>query len=112
MRDFRAALCSFGIGIAYDDFGAGQARLLELSEVPPDFLKFDRSLVKDEALASPSHRALLESLLRHAADAGVATVAEGLESPAAVEACRELGFTHLQGFHLGRPVFADQLPRR
>jgi len=112
MREFRAALGALGIGIAYDDFGKGQARLLELSEVPPDFLKFDHSLLKDEALASPSHRALLEKLIRHAADAGVSTVAEGLESAAAVDACRDLGFTHLQGYHLGRPVPADQLARR
>ena len=34
-----------GIGLAYDDFGTGQSRLTELAEIPPDFIKLDRSLV-------------------------------------------------------------------
>ncbi len=110
MRDFRQALRDLGIGLAYDDFGVGQSRLLELTEVPPDYLKFDRSLVRDEALASPGHRALLRTLLKHAADGGIATIAEGVETQAAVDACLALGFTHFQGYHFGRPVPVDALP--
>jgi EAL domain-containing protein (putative c-di-GMP-specific phosphodiesterase class I) len=112
MREFRDALRDMGIGLAYDDFGAGRSRLLELTEVPPDYLKFDRSLLQDSAIASASHRALLQTLLKHAADAGTATVAEGLETGASVEICRELGFTHFQGFYLGAPVGPEKLPRR
>jgi EAL domain-containing protein (putative c-di-GMP-specific phosphodiesterase class I) len=110
MRDFRQALRELGIGLAYDDFGAGQSRLLELTEVPPDYLKFDRSLVRAEALASPSHCALLRTLLKHAAEAGIATVAEGVENQASVDACLILGFTHFQGYHFGRPVRPEELP--
>jgi EAL domain-containing protein (putative c-di-GMP-specific phosphodiesterase class I) len=109
MREFRAALRDLGIGLAYDDFGAGQSRLLELTEVPPDYLKFDRSLVRESALCSDSHRSLVRTLVKHAADAGIATVAEGLESPESVDDCRSLGFTYLQGYHLGRPVSAEEL---
>jgi EAL domain-containing protein (putative c-di-GMP-specific phosphodiesterase class I) len=110
MREFRAALRDLGIGLAYDDFGAGQSRLLELTEVPPDYLKFDRSLVRESALCSDSHRSLVRTLVKHAADAGIATVAEGLESQESVDDCRALGFTYLQGYHLGRPVSAEELP--
>ena len=42
----RTQLSRSGVGIAYDDFGAGQARLLELAEVPPHYLKFDMSFVR------------------------------------------------------------------
>lgn len=111
MREFRAALRDLGIGLAYDDFGAGQSRLLELTGVPPDYLKFDRSLVKDIATSSASHRGLLRSLLTHAADTGIATIAEGLDDQETADICREIGFTHFQGFHLGRPVFPAELPR-
>jgi hypothetical protein len=41
----RSELAGLGIGLAYDDFGAGQARLLELAEVPPHFLKFDMRFI-------------------------------------------------------------------
>jgi EAL domain-containing protein (putative c-di-GMP-specific phosphodiesterase class I) len=109
MREFRAALHDLGIRLAYDDFGAGQSRLLELTEVPPDYLKFDRSLVQESALCSESHWSLLQTLVKHATEVGIATVAEGLESQEAVDACRDLGFTYLQGYHLGRPVAAEKL---
>lgn len=110
MREFRSALRDLNIGLAYDDFGVGQSRLLEMASVPPDYLKFDRSLLLDCALACSSHYALLQSLLKHASDCGVATVAEGLESREAVDACRELGFTYFQGNLLGWPVPREQLP--
>lgn len=110
MTEFRAALNDLQVGLAYDDFGVGQSRLLDIARVPPDYLKFDRSLLLESALACPNHYVLLQSLVRHAADCGVATVAEGLESQRAVDACRALGFTHFQGNYLGSPVPCDQLP--
>src|SRR5262249_51652394 len=100
-----------GIGLAYDDFGAGQSRLLELTGVPPDYLKFDRSLVKDIATSSAGHRSLLRSLLKHAADSGIATIAEGLDDQETADICREIGFTPFRGFPLGRPVSPAELPR-
>lgn len=109
MREFRAALRDLEIGLAYDDFGAGQSRLLELTEAPPDFLKFDRSLLEGNAIASVGRCTLLRTLLKHAADAGIATVAEGLEHQEMIDVCRELGFTHFQGYYLGRPMSHEAL---
>ena len=37
---------SLGLQFAYDDFGAGQARLLELTDIPPDYLKFDKAMIE------------------------------------------------------------------
>ena len=45
MAALRDRLSEINVGIAYDDFGAGQARLLELAEAPPHYLKFDRKFV-------------------------------------------------------------------
>jgi EAL domain-containing protein (putative c-di-GMP-specific phosphodiesterase class I) len=39
----------------------------------------------------------------------VKTVAEGIETAAEARACAELGFTHGQGFHIGRPLTIDQI---
>src|SRR5262249_46703695 len=41
MRTLQTQLRELNIGLAFDDFGAGQARLVELTEVRPDCLKFD-----------------------------------------------------------------------
>lgn len=101
-REFAAALHDLDIRLAFDDFGAGQSRLLELSQVLPDYLKFDRSLVKDLAPDCP-HFKLVESLHRNAVALGITTLAEGLETPESIAACTEMGFTLYQGFAFGRP---------
>ena len=107
--ELRAGLRDHRIGLAYDDFGAGQARLLELSEVPPDFLKFDMRFVQRLDDASESKRHLLKSLVEIASDLGVEPLAEGVETGEEAEACIELGFTHAQGYYYGRPLPIDQL---
>jgi len=91
------------IGIAYDDFGAGQARLLELAEVPPDYLKFDMSFIRGIDSAPVSRKSLLTSLLSVARGLIVQTVAEGVETAEEADACMRIGFTHAQGFFFGRP---------
>ena len=51
MRELGDRLADIGVRFAYDDFGAGQARLNELSEAPPHFVKFDMALVNGLASA-------------------------------------------------------------
>lgn len=98
----RTQLAKIGIGLAYDDFGAGQARLLELAEVPPHFLKFDQRFVRGIDEAPPSRRRLLASLVSVARDLLVYTVAEGVETEAEADVCAKVGFTHAQGYYFGR----------
>jgi len=99
----RTQLSRSGVGIAYDDFGAGQARLLELAEVPPHYLKFDMSFVRGIDTAPASRQRLLSSLVSVARDLLVYTVAEGVETAEEAEVCMRIGFTHAQGFFFGRP---------
>jgi EAL domain-containing protein (putative c-di-GMP-specific phosphodiesterase class I) len=99
----RLQLGRSGVGLAYDDFGAGQARLLELAEVPPHYLKFDMSFVRGIDSAPQSRKRLLTSLVQVARDLLVYTVAEGVETAGEAEVCMRIGFTHAQGFHFGRP---------
>jgi EAL domain-containing protein (putative c-di-GMP-specific phosphodiesterase class I) len=107
--ELRAGLREHGIGLAYDDFGAGQARLLELAEAPPDLLKFDARFVRGLDHAPESKHRLLRSLVAIARDLRVEPLAEGVETPGEAEACVDLGFTRAQGFHFGRPVPIEQL---
>jgi EAL domain-containing protein (putative c-di-GMP-specific phosphodiesterase class I) len=109
IAELRTGLKNRGIGLAYDDFGAGQARLLELGETPPDLLKFDVRFVRDLDRAPESKRRLLKSLVDMARDLGVEPLAEGVETAGEAEACIGLGFTRAQGYHFGRPVPIDRL---
>jgi EAL domain-containing protein (putative c-di-GMP-specific phosphodiesterase class I) len=105
----RTQLAKIGIGLAYDDFGAGQARLLELAEVPPHYLKFDMRFIHNIDQAPPSRRRLLASLVSVARDLLVYTVAEGVETEAEADVCSKIGFTHAQGYYFGRPRPVEEL---
>ena len=109
IAELRGLLLERNIALAYDDFGAGQARLLELTEAPPHYLKFDRRFVAGLDQAPAARRRILHSLLALARELLVKTVAEGIETAAEARACAEIGFTHAQGFYIGRPRPIEQL---
>lgn len=102
-RQFADALKNLGIQLAFDDFGAGQSRLLELAQVRPDYLKFDRSLVKDLGTSEAFHASLVRNLRDSAGALGIQTLAEGLETPESIAACHEIGFEYYQGYAFGKP---------
>ncbi len=109
IRKLREGLGELGIELAYDDFGAGQLRLNELVEVPPDYLKFDESLLRGVESAPAAKHRLLEALLKMAREVGIRTIGEGIETEAEAACCRQLGFDLAQGYHFGPPVPADRL---
>lgn len=103
LQELRKFLHDLNIGLAFDDFGAGQSRLEELLEVSPDVLKFDLSLVREIHLAPPRKQKMLEQLVRLTLDLGVTPLAEGVETQPDHEVCRQLGFRLGQGYHYGTP---------
>jgi EAL domain-containing protein (putative c-di-GMP-specific phosphodiesterase class I) len=103
----RSGLRELGIQLAYDDFGVGQSRLIELTEVPPDVLKFDAALIRNIDKGPASRHTLLSSMVRAASEMGIVTVAEGVETGAALETCRELGFDAAQGYFYSIPAPAS-----
>ena len=107
LRNVRQVTQDLKMGLAYDDFGAGQARLQELFEVPPDILKFDLKFVHGIAFSPPQHRATIASLIRIVRDLNVVPLAEGVETPEEAEVCQELGFELAQGYLFGRAETAS-----
>ncbi|MDJ0958427.1 MAG: EAL domain-containing protein [Arenicellales bacterium] len=104
MKSFGEELAQMGVELAYDDFGAGQARMLELVDVPVGYLKFDISLISDIDRVPQAHREMVSMLLTLARRMNISTLAEGVDRKEEVEVCKELGFDYLQGYHFGRPV--------
>ncbi len=114
MRALRVILNELDMRLAFDDFGAGQARLHDLADTPPDYVKFDIHLIRDIHLASNKRLTLLKSLVHMVQDLGIVTIAEGVEYEEELNTCRQLGFEMAQGFFFGRPApvedCADGLP--
>ena len=109
MLGLRNDLRKLDIQLAYDDFGAGQSRLAELLEVPPEVVKFDMSIVRDIDTAQPSKTAMVSSLVSMLKAEGVTCLAEGVETEAEAAACRALGFDLAQGYLFGRPAPASRV---
>ena len=109
MRELGDRLADIGVRFAYDDFGAGQARLNELSEAPPHFVKFDMALVNGLASAGARKQRVICDLVRLVIDLGSIALAEGIEAEADAELCRQMGFRLMQGYLFGKPVPAASL---
>jgi EAL domain-containing protein (putative c-di-GMP-specific phosphodiesterase class I) len=109
MREFSTELKNLQIELAYDDFGAGQGRLAELAEAPPNYLKFDRGLIASIDSAPPSKVQLVRTLLQYAQDLGVMTLAEGVETEGEARVCADLGFKLGQGYYYARPAAIESL---
>lgn len=104
MKQFRDRLAALDIALAFDDFGVGQTRLIELAKTPPDFLKFDVSLIRHIHLAPKRLHQMVLTFVKASKDLGIKTLAEGIECHDESETCRQLGFEYAQGYCYGRPA--------
>ncbi len=96
------SLIDRGIQIALDDFGTGYSALSYLSRIPHHRIKLDRSFVQD--LENPATAELIRAIIQSARAQGIKVTAEGIETDKQLRQVREFGFTHAQGFLIGRPV--------
>ena len=103
LKELRTATAALDISLAYDDFGSGQTRLMELAEVPPEVLKFDIKIIRGLPTASETHLATIRSLINIARDLNVIPLAEGVETEEEAGICKEIGFELAQGYLFGRP---------
>ena len=104
LRDLRA----LGLRVALDDFGAGASTFGYLKRLPLDDLKIDGQFVRG-LLTDPLDEASVRCFVDVARVVGLKTVAEGVESAAALDRLRSLGLDFAQGDHLHRPAPLDTL---
>jgi len=103
------ALGRLNIDLAYDDFGAGQARLLELLNIPPYAVKFDIALIRDLDKLSHNRREMVSLLVKVVKQGKALALAEGVSNAGELAVCRQLGFDLIQGFACGRPATLEEL---
>jgi diguanylate cyclase (GGDEF)-like protein len=103
-------LVATGIGVSVDDFGTGYSSLGLLKHLPVDELKIDRTFVRD-LLTDDADAAIVQSVVDLGGRLGLRTVAEGVEDAETLDRIAEYGVTVAQGFHIARPLPADELER-
>lgn len=95
-----------GLGVCVDDFGTGQLSLADLSRLPIDKIKLDRSLTAavDE---DPRALAIVEAAIAVGHKLGMAVAAGGVESMRASRLISDRRCDLLQGNLIGAPMPAE-----
>jgi diguanylate cyclase (GGDEF)-like protein/PAS domain S-box-containing protein len=109
-EDAVAKLRELGVRIAIDDFGTGYSSLSYLKRWRVDYLKIDRSFVRD-LVTDASDLAIVSAIVAMARHLNIQVVAEGIEGWQQLEKLRQLGCTLAQGFLFAKPVPHDQCAR-
>src|SRR5690606_15746081 len=99
---------ALGVNISIDDYGTGQSSLGYLQKLPASELKIDMSFVKT-LVADPRNAIMVRSTIALAHELGLKVVAEGIEDAACLERLRDTGCDTGQGWHIGKPMTADDL---
>ena len=104
------ALSDLGISLTIDDCsGSGSAELVR--ELPTTALKISRWVV--EGIPDDERRVELASAtIELGRELGLATIANGVESPGQLASLRDLGCRYAQGFLLSVPMPAEVLEER
>jgi EAL domain-containing protein (putative c-di-GMP-specific phosphodiesterase class I) len=104
LRELRAT----GLKIAVDDFGTGYSSLAYLRRLPVDVLKIDRTFTNEIEDGSPT-AVVVDLMIQIAHALGLVTVIEGVETPDQMHAILVLGCDLAQGFHIARPMPAEEI---
>ncbi len=99
LRDLK----DLGVHLAIDDFGTGYSSLAYLKRLPLDVLKVDQSFVRS-IVTDPANATITSTIVKLAHGLGLATVAEGVETPEQLLLLASYGCTRMQGFLIGRPA--------
>ncbi len=102
-------LKQIGVSISIDDFGSGYSSLNYLKLLPFDFLKIDRTFVKDLA-TSEKDAAIIKTIAALAHSLRVKLVAEGVEESRQMEFLRSQDCYEFQGFLFSPPVPSAAIP--
>jgi diguanylate cyclase (GGDEF)-like protein/PAS domain S-box-containing protein len=109
-EDAVARLRELGVRIAIDDFGTGYSSLSYLKRWRVDYLKIDRSFVRD-LVTDMSDLAIVGAIIAMARHLHIEVVAEGIEGWQQLEKLRQLGCHLAQGYLIAKPVPEEQCRR-
>jgi diguanylate cyclase (GGDEF)-like protein len=111
-----ARITDLGVQIGLDDFGTGYASLTHLRRLPLTFVKIDRSFVQGLG-TDREDDGIVSAVVSLAANLGLRSIAEGVETQGQLDRLRELGCDRAQGFLFALPLAPDDIaavltPRR
>ncbi len=101
-------LLEMGFSISMDDFGTGYSSLKRLLEYQFHELKVDRYFI-DNLIGSDKYSKMVSAMVGMGKALELNLLAEGIETEAQMDLCKEVGFTLFQGFYLAKPMTPNAL---
>ena len=98
----RKKLRDLGFRVAVDDLGAGYAGLSSFSQLDPEFVKLDRSLVQDVG-DDPRRLKIVEGIATLCRELDMQVICEGVETTSERAAVGDAGVELMQGYLFARP---------
>ncbi len=102
-----AAVRDAGIAISIDDFGTGYSSLNILRQLNVDRLKIDRSFISGKE-RQEGNLSIAGIILQLAAQLGLKTIAEGIETEEQRQRMLTLGCSDGQGYLFAKPLTSDE----
>lgn len=97
-----------GVKISIDDFGTGYSSLSYLNSLPIDFIKIDKSFIKDIAKSEKKQNLVKNTIdMSHVLGKGV--IAEGVEDEETYYLLKELDCEQIQGFYIAKGMTKEKL---
>ena len=107
-QNFMRQLQHYGCRFSLDEFGPGSSSYTMLKSLKPDYLKLDRSLVRDIS-TSMIDEALVRSIIETAAYLQLKTVSCYVDNAEMASKLAELGVDCVQGYFVGEPRPLEEL---
>jgi len=92
-----------GMQLSLDDFGTGYSAMAYLKKFHIDYLKIDRSFVRDLE-TDPGDRAIAEAIVVMAHRLGLKVIAEGVETEGQRALLMAVGCEYVQGYLYAKPM--------
>jgi diguanylate cyclase (GGDEF)-like protein/PAS domain S-box-containing protein len=103
-------LKEMGIPISLDDFGTGYSSIGYLKKFNFDYIKIDRSYIKD-IVENQGDSTIVQSIIMLAKGFQLKVVAEGVETKEQWDLLKELGCHYCQGYLFSKPIPSSEFAK-
>ena len=97
-----------GFKIAIDDFGTGYSNFAYLTQIKPDYIKIDGSLIENID-KNIQDRQVVEGIYNFASNLGIEVIAEYVCSQTLFDIVKEIGIEYVQGYYIGQVMSCDEI---
>ncbi|MDO8680794.1 MAG: EAL domain-containing protein [Acidobacteriota bacterium] len=103
-----ATLHRMGVSLSIDDFGTGYTSLSNITKLPVDEIKIDKSFVMG-MMTDKHNTTIVKSVIELGHNLGLTVVAEGVETKEVLDLLGTFGCDQAQGYFISQPQPCEQL---